>query len=194
MFILRRIPEGLSYRLDSFTILGWVGRHRTMQPEKTWLPVIMWCMYVVRCGRQNSVYVSTFLIILIRLKLRHSLFNTEEHLDSSYQGQNTKRRCKSANKKPMYRAKFKRKYNCASTCLHTLEPTEYVSCMPTQNQRQNERPHQRLITVGSLNANILRYNADIISATLKLWGKLDENVSWVNTFPSLSPISLHFIR
>ena len=49
-------------------------------------------------------------------------------------------------------------------------------------------------TVGSLNADILRYNADIISATLKLWGKLDENVSWVNTFPSLSPISLHFIR
>ena len=37
-------------------------------------------------------------------------------------------------------------------------------------------------TVGSLNADILRHNADIISATLKLWGKLDENVSWVNTF------------
>ena len=49
-------------------------------------------------------------------------------------------------------------------------------------------------TVGSLNADILRYNADIFSTTLKLWGKLDENVSWVSTFPSLSPTSLHFIR
>ena len=49
-------------------------------------------------------------------------------------------------------------------------------------------------TVGSLNADILRYNADILSTTLKLWGKLDESVSWVNTSPSLSPISLHFIR
>ena len=39
-----------------------------------------------------------------------------------------------------------------------------------------------LYTVGSLNADILRYNADIISATLKLWGKLDENVSWVTLF------------
>ena len=39
-------------------------------------------------------------------------------------------------------------------------------------------------TVGSLNADILRYNADNISITLKFWGKLDENVSWVNTFPS----------
>ena len=36
--------------------------------------------------------------------------------------------------------------------------------------------------MGSLNADILRYNADIISATLMIWGKLDENVSWVNTF------------
>ena len=50
------------------------------------------------------------------------------------------------------------------------------------------------LTVGSLNADILRYNADIISATLMIWGKLDENVSWVNTFPSLSSIFLHFIR
>ena len=49
-------------------------------------------------------------------------------------------------------------------------------------------------TVGSLNADILRYNADNLSITLKLWGKLDENVSWVNTFPSHSPISLHFTR
>ena len=50
------------------------------------------------------------------------------------------------------------------------------------------------ITVGSLNTDILRYNVDIPSTTLKLWGKLDENVSRVNTFPSLSPISLHFNR
>ena len=49
-------------------------------------------------------------------------------------------------------------------------------------------------TVGSLNADILRYNADNLSITLKLWGKLGENVSWVNTFPSHSPISLHFTR
>ena len=51
-----------------------------------------------------------------------------------------------------------------------------------------------LITVGSLNTDILRYNADNLSITLKLWGKLDENVSWVNTFPPHSSISLHFIR
>ena len=50
------------------------------------------------------------------------------------------------------------------------------------------------VTVGSLNADILRCNLDIFNTTLKLWGKLHENVSWVNTFPSLSPISLHFIR
>ena len=49
-------------------------------------------------------------------------------------------------------------------------------------------------TVGSLNADILRYNADNLSITLKLWGKLDENVSWVNTFSSHSSISLHFTR
>ena len=36
--------------------------------------------------------------------------------------------------------------------------------------------------VGSLKADVLRCNADILSATLKLLGKLDENVSWVNTF------------
>ena len=51
-----------------------------------------------------------------------------------------------------------------------------------------------VFTVGSLNADILRYNADNLSITLKLWGKLDENVSSVNTFPSHSPISLHFTR
>ena len=45
-----------------------------------------------------------------------------------------------------------------------------------------------------VNADILRYNADILSTTLKLWGRLDENVRWVNTFPSFSPLSLHFIR
>ena len=49
-------------------------------------------------------------------------------------------------------------------------------------------------TVGSLYADILRYNADNLSITLKLWGKLDENVSGVNTFPSHSSISLHFTR
>ena len=49
-------------------------------------------------------------------------------------------------------------------------------------------------TVGSLTADILRYNADNLSITLKLWGKSDENVSWVNTFPSHSSISLHFTR
>ena len=51
-----------------------------------------------------------------------------------------------------------------------------------------------MFTVGSLNADILRYNADNLSITLKLWGKLDDNVSWVNTFPSQSSISLHFTR
>ena len=50
------------------------------------------------------------------------------------------------------------------------------------------------ITMGSLNADILRYNADNLSITQKLWGKLDENVSWVITFPSHSPIYLHFTR
>ena len=49
-------------------------------------------------------------------------------------------------------------------------------------------------TVGSLNAYILKYNADNLCITLKLWGKLDENVSWVKTFPSHSSISLHFTR
>ena len=34
----------------------------------------------------------------------------------------------------------------------------------------------------------------ILSTTLKFWGKLHENVSWFNTFPSLSSISLQFIR
>ena len=51
-----------------------------------------------------------------------------------------------------------------------------------------------IFTVGSLNADILRHNADNLSITLKLWGELDENVSWVNTFPSHSSISLHFTR
>ena len=34
-------------------------------------------------------------------------------------------------------------------------------------------------TEGSLNADILKYNADILSTTLKLWGKLDE--LWVES-------------
>ena len=43
-------------------------------------------------------------------------------------------------------------------------------------------------------SRFLRYNADNLNITLKLWGKLDENVSWVNTFTSHSSISLHFTR
>ena len=45
-----------------------------------------------------------------------------------------------------------------------------------------------------IHGDILRYNADNLSITQKLWGKLDENVSWVNTFSSHSSISLHFTR
>ena len=51
-----------------------------------------------------------------------------------------------------------------------------------------------LFTVGSFNADILRYNADNLSTTLNLWGKFDENVSWVNTFPSHSPTYFYFTQ
>ena len=57
----------------------------------------------------------------------------------------------------------------------------------------NDNDHAHTRTVGSLNAEFLRYNADIISTTLKLWGKLDENVSRINTFTFCSFTSLHFI-
>ena len=48
--------------------------------------------------------------------------------------------------------------------------------------------------VGRPNADIPRYNADILSISLHLWAKLVENVSWVNTSQPLSPISFSFIR
>ena len=40
------------------------------------------------------------------------------------------------------------------------------------------------LQVVGLNANGLRCNADNLSTTLQLWGKIDENVNWANTFPS----------
>ena len=74
--------------------------------------------------------------------------------------------------------------------LHSLVRRRLALLCIYSAQRLRDRVH----TVGSLNADILRYNADNLSITLKLWGKLDENVSWVNTFSSHSSISLHFTR
>ena len=88
-------------------------------------------------------------------------------------------------------------YNCI--CQNTKNE-DILSSMsnpqPNWDNKDNQLSDTPLhnITVGSLNADILRYNADNLSITLKLRGKLDENVSWVNTFPSHSPISLHFTR
>ena len=37
--------------------------------------------------------------------------------------------------------------------------------------------------MGGLNDDIVRDNADILSTTQRVWGKVNETVSWVNTFP-----------
>ena len=76
--------------------------------------------------------------------------------------------------------------------IHNLLSAQLICSK--RNAFDRQMSNDCMVTVGSLNADILRYNADNLSITLKLWGKLDENVSWVNTFPSHSPISIHFTR
>ena len=76
--------------------------------------------------------------------------------------------------------------------IHNLLSAQLICSK--RNAFDRQMSNDCMVTVGSLNADILSYNADNLSITLKLWGKLDENVSWVNTFPSHSPISIHFTR
>ena len=94
-------------------------------------------------------------------------------------------------KRAFRRWKIKENHNIKSKLVPKLYDENII--WTASIKRQWNGPQHRLANTQHAQHTDRPQSSDLVILP-KLWVKLGENVRWVNTFSSLSPISLHFIR